>query len=235
MGFSIVSHSYIEQLCSIAVSHARTKDLVWLVYRHTAGKNKGQAGPPWTVTSGSLRASLQIARSTLQRCLSEAADLGLITASREGYLWSLNIDPNRPACGSTGPSAGHFEKQTGPPAGQDGPSAGQVGPSAGQLNPSAGQLNPSAGSIRGAAPPLIKEKKNKIREVRKNEQRLKLRSSEASFLFDLKEGTITEDRVIDYLETIQRQREQAKKQGDRERMIDLDNREARTLRAWGRR
>jgi len=118
VGFSIVSHSYIEQLCSIAVSHARTKDLVWLVYRHTAGKNKGQAGPTWTVTSGSLRASLQIARSTLQRCLSEAVDLGLITASREGYLWALNIDPNRPACGSTGPSAGHFEKQTGPPAGQ---------------------------------------------------------------------------------------------------------------------
>lgn len=87
-GYSIVGHRYLEQLCSVPVRRSRTKDLVWLVYRHTVGRTGGRdTGIGWSASGADIAAALGIKRANAQRCRSEALDLGLISAGPGGELY----------------------------------------------------------------------------------------------------------------------------------------------------
>lgn len=86
--YSIVGHVYLEQLCGVEVRRARTKDLVWLVYRHTLGRSEGyDTGRGWKATGSDLAAALGIQRANAQRCRAEALELGLISAGPSGELY----------------------------------------------------------------------------------------------------------------------------------------------------
>jgi len=215
VSYSKVPHAFLEAICSVVASNARTKDLVWLVYRHTVGRNGGRWSDPWQATTGSLREALQIPRSTLQRCLREAVALGLLSAEREGYLWQLNISP-------TCPSAGTLGDPTCPSAGQSNPSAGTFCPSAGQSNPSAGQLNPSAGSIRDAAIPLRKEKNKK--EKKRFPTSIQPLPSELRqpFLYSIRTKQIELSHIDEHYTALNEQIEIAYLAEDRERLQALN-------------
>ena len=72
--YSIVGHSFLEQLCRVEVKRARTKDLVWLVYRNTLGRFEGlDTGAGWKASGTDIAAALGIQRANAQRCRAEAS------------------------------------------------------------------------------------------------------------------------------------------------------------------
>ena len=113
-GYSIVSHALMERVCSVPAS-GRTKDLFWLVYRHTIGRSAGRdAGREWLTTSAGIMSGYGFKRSTLHRCLAQASDLGLVTVTKEGHNWRLAIGPDFvPKTGHDIPKVGHDIPESG--------------------------------------------------------------------------------------------------------------------------
>ena len=86
--YSIVGHSFLEQLCRVEVKRARTKDLVWLVYRNTLGRFEGlDTGAGWKASGTDIAAALGIQRANAQRCRAEAIELGLISVGPSGEMF----------------------------------------------------------------------------------------------------------------------------------------------------
>ena len=86
--YSVVGHDFLEQLCRVEVRRARTKDLVWLVYRHTIGRSEGfDTGQGWKASGADIAAALGIQRANAQRIRQEAIDLGLISVGPSGEMY----------------------------------------------------------------------------------------------------------------------------------------------------
>jgi hypothetical protein len=148
-GYSIVSHALLERVCSVPTS-GRTKDLFWLVYRHTIGRSAGRdAGREWLTTSAGIMSGYGFKRSTLHRCLAQASDLGLVTVTKEGHNWRLGVGPDFV------PKVGH-----------DIPKTGSNIPKVGHDIPKVGHDIPDPGLNARAARPLIRRRRKEEEEGR---------------------------------------------------------------------
>ena len=176
-GYSIVSHALMERVCSVPAS-GRTKDLFWLVYRHTIGRSAGRdAGREWLTTSAGIMSGYGFKRSTLHRCLAQASDLGLVTVTKEGHNWRLAIGPD-------------FVPKTG----HDIPKTGSNIPKTGHDIPKTGHDIPESGSNACAALPLIRRIKKEEEEGRSVDQDPK-GSAFDRLLFLISEGTASRSDI----------------------------------------
>ena len=88
MSYSKVPHAVLEALCAAPCRRGRTKDLVWLVYRHTLGRSAGvDTGRGWRASGPALARSLGVDRSTANRSRAEALDAGLISVGEDGSMY----------------------------------------------------------------------------------------------------------------------------------------------------
>ena len=169
-GYSIVSHALMERVCSVPAS-GRTKDLFWLVYRHTIGRSAGRdAGREWLTTSAGIMSGYGFKRSTLHRCLAQASDLGLVTVTKEGHNWRLAIGPD-------------FVPKT-----------GRDIPKTGSNIPKTGHDIPESGSNTRAALPLIRRRRKEEEEGRSVDQDPK-GSAFDRLLFLISEGTASRSDI----------------------------------------
>jgi hypothetical protein len=176
-GYSIVSHALLERVCSVPTS-GRTKDLFWLVYRHTIGRSAGRdAGREWLTTSAGIMSGYGFKRSTLHRCLAQAAELGLVTATKEGHNWRLGVGP-----------------EFVPKVGHDIPKVGHDIPKVGHDIPKVGHDIPYSGSNARAARPLIRRRKEEEEEGR-TESTDPTGSAYDRLLFLISEGTASRSDV----------------------------------------
>ena len=192
-GYSIVSHSFLERVCSVPASNGRTKDLVWLTYRNTIGRSSGrETGRTWLVSSHELIKTASISRSTLHRTMRQAVELGLLEISRDGHLWELRISREFI------PYPGGKPKTEGKPVpnmGRDNPYPENQIPYPERLNPNMGRDNPYPGGKERAAPSLIKEKNKKEKKEDRSGPEEQNDSSLDRLFLSLEEGTATDQEI----------------------------------------
>ena len=209
-----------EAICAAPCRRSRTKDLVWLVYRHTLGRTGGKAsGRGWRASGPEIAEALGMTRATANRCRAEALDLGLLSAEDDGtlYVGTARTMDGLPLV-SAQICAGNWQD-----------ARIRSDPSRRRSDPERRRSDPQTGASDGSK----KRRKNKKKRRSDPAEEYGLTVEEFQrFIFDLEDNKISRIQLESYLVANHQAAEEAYDVGDARRRVEHQNREGRILRVW---